>query len=532
MNLFKQFSPVAAAVLALCAGGPAAAGEAIQFANGLKFDWRANTSYTLAARLHDPDPVLAASDGSNDGDNNFKKHALTANRAALLLESTLSYGDSGFVLSGSTFYDRVYRSENDNTGPVNKPGPVNRFTDATRRYHGGYSRVLDAYAYTAFEFGEGSRATLRAGRHVVSWGEALFFPSISLAQGPADGTKTGIPGTETKDQLLPEDQVSASIEVTPRWTLLAHAQYNFHPTLAPATGSFLSTSDGVGPGATCLSVYVNDRCTFGLRGPDIRPDKRGQWGAGSRFRVTDQTEVGLYYLNYHDRSPITEINPFTSSYRIRYFDDIKLLGATLSTTFGSVTMAGELSHKRGAPALVNTVVNPATAATLVNPTRSDTTQLNISSFANIGRTSFADSMQLLAEVAAVRVSNVEARKAPGVEALGAGAAFFPASDALSFTRFGLAAQAQLVLGYPGIANGWDLTVPISYSRQIQGRTMLGGVGGEGDGRASLGATFTYNSNLQVGINYLGFFGKPNLSLIENRLLTDRDQLSMVVKYAF
>jgi hypothetical protein len=519
-------------MLALWGGAPAFAAEPIEFANGVKLDWRANTSYTLATRLESPDPLLAGAAGSNDGDNNFRRRALTANRAGLLLDATLSRGDSGLVLSGSTFYDDVYHRANDNAGPVNKPGAVNEFTDGARRYHGGYSRILDAYAYTAFQLGATSRATVRIGRHAVSWGEALFFPGISLAQGPADGTKTGIPGTETKDQLLPEDQVSATIEVTPRWSLLAHKQFNFHPTLAPAPGSYLNSSDGVGPGGTCLNPYVNNKCTFGLRGDDILPSKTGQWGVGSRYRVTDETEVGLYYLNYSDRSPLPEINAFTSSYRVRYFDGIKLAGATLSTTFGKVTLAGELSRKQGAPALVNTVVNPATGATVPNPTRADVTQLNVNAFANIGRTPLADSMQLLGEISGVRVSNVEARKAPGVEALGASAAFFPVSDTLSFTKSGLAATAQLVLGYPGIVGAWDLTVPVSYSQQIRGRTLLGGVGGEGDRRASVGATFTYKSNLQIGLSYLGFFGKPDLALATNRPLTDRDQLSLVVKYAF
>lgn len=116
---------------------------------------------------------------------------------------------------------------------------------------------------------------MRLGRHVVSWGEGLFFPSISLAQGPADGTKTGIVGTETKDQLLPEDQVSTQIEMSPKWSLLGHLQFGFHTTIAPAPGSFLSSADSTGPGGTCLQPYraVGGRsvCSYGSRGNDIDP---------------------------------------------------------------------------------------------------------------------------------------------------------------------------------------------------------------------------------------------------------------------
>ncbi|WP_343316268.1 DUF1302 domain-containing protein [Aromatoleum anaerobium] len=538
--------------MGLCITMPVSAGEPILFDSGMKLDWRVNSTYTLSTRLESPDKVLAANAGGNDGDNNFDKGALTANRLGLLLDATLSKGDTGFVLSASTFYDDVYHHSNDNEGPVNKAGDVNEFTSKARRFHGGYSRILDAYLYTSFDFAESSRATVRAGNHVVSWGEALFFPGISLAQGPADGTKTGIPGTETKDQLLPESQVSMMVEMTPKWSLMAHAQYDWHETLAPAPGSFLNTSDAVGEGGSCLGPYVTiptigfSDCSFGKRGKDIKPDDIGQWGLGTRYRVTDETELGIYYLNYHDRTPLPEINAFTpgvslgggrqignGSYRVRYFDDVKLIGATFSTSFGVAAVAGEISYKEGAPALVNTVVNPATGATIPNPTRADVMQVNLNAFANLGRTPIADQTQLLGEIAYVDISNVKARKAPGVEALGPAAAFFPASKDLSFGKSGLAISSTLSLTYPGVFTGWDLAVPISYSQQLRGRTILGGVGGEGDIRYSIGANFTYNRNFQIGMTYLGYAGDAEVAnLKKQRLQTDRDQLSLVMKYSF
>lgn len=563
---YLKISPVALAASLLCLAGAAHAGEPVDLGNGLTLDWRVATTYTLATRLHGPDPLLAKSSGGNDGDNNFKKGALTANRLGALIDTKLSKGDSGFVLSGSIFYDDVYHKSNDNTGSVNKPGPVNEFTEDAKRFHGGYARALDAYGYTAFEAGNLGRMTVRAGRHAVSWGEGLFFPGISLAQGPADGTKTGIPGTETKDQLLPEDQISATLELTPRLTLLAHAQYDWHPTLAAAPGSFLSTSDGVGPGGSCLGPYTKipavptlfagfSGCSFGVRGADITPGGgMGQWGVGSRYRVTDTTEVGLYFMNYHDRTPLPEINAFTpgtpipaalqpafggitqignGSYNIRYFDDIKLMGASFNTTLGSVAVAGEISYKDGAPVLVDTVVDPTTGRAFPTPTRASITQANLNAFANLGRTPIAGSVLLLGEVSVVQVSDVQARKAPGVENLGPAAAFFPTSNKLSFgDKTAVAISGQVVLGYPGIFEGWDLSVPISVSKQLQGRSILGGVGGEGDTRYSVGATFTKGGNFAVTLNYLGYLGSPSLDLLTFRPLTDRDQLSLVMKYAF
>ncbi len=508
MKRNSPLKPVAMAIAALAMAGAAQAGETITFENGVNLDWRFTTNYTLSQRTKSADPLLSKNGGANDGDNNFAKNALTANRISELFEGKVSKGDSGFVLSGSTFYDDVYHRSNDNTGLVNKPGAVNQFSDETKRYHGGYSRILDAYAYTSFELGASSRATVRLGRQAVNWGESVYFPNIAQAQGPFDGTKTGIPGTETKDVILPEDQLMASIELTPRLTLLGQYQYGFHSTIAPASGSFLNASDGVGPGGTCLQPYVNNKCSFGLRGNDILPSKTGQWGIGTRYRVTDQTEAGLYYLNYNDRTPLPITSLATSSYQVRYFDKVKLVGGTVSTRVTNNTSGyGELTYRDGVPVLIGA---------LGTPTRAKATQLNLGTFTNFGRTPFAESVNLLGEIVAVKYRGYDG----------------PESGLTFKTDSGVAFSGTLVLGYPGIFEGWDLTVPISYSQQLSGRTLLGSVGGKGDKRYSVGASFVRRGNLSLGLTYLGYAGGASLDATDNRLLADRDQLSFNMKYSF
>jgi hypothetical protein len=546
MKMHTALRPLALALLGAGIAAPVFAGEPIEFENGYKLDWRVNSTYTLSTRLENQDPKIAANTGGNDGNNNFDKGSLTANRLSLLFDTSFTNGRNGLVLSASTFYDDVYHRTNDNAGPVNKPGAVDEFTRDARRFHGGYTRLLDAYVFNTFDLGEGRRANVRFGRHVVSWGEGLFFPSISLAQGPADGTKTGIVGTETKDQLLPEDQVSTQIEMSPKWSLLGHLQFGFHTTIAPAPGSYLSAADSTGPGGTCLQPYrsVGGRsvCSYGVRGNDIDPGNTPQWGVGSRYRITDETEVGLYYLNYHDRSPLPVINAFNATsgalgggaYNVRYFDNIKLIGATYSTSVGAASIAAEVSYKQGAPVLVKTLVNPrapqAASSYLPTPTRGEILQANLNAIWNLERTALADQTTLTAEVAYVTIGSIEAINAPGA----ASATVFPKSKDLFFgANYGLAASGTLSLGYPGIFEGWDLSIPISLSRQLKGRTITGGVGGEGDMRASIGATFTYQRNLQVGLTYMGYFGDAEVvNQREFRALTDRDQLSLVMKYSF
>ncbi|WP_037472981.1 DUF1302 domain-containing protein [Simplicispira psychrophila] len=513
-SALTKASPIALAAALLCAAGAASAGESIEFGDGYKLDWRLNTNYTLSQRTKSAAPLLANNAAGNDGDNNFSKNALTANRLSALFEGKLSKGESGLVLSASTFYDDVYHRSNDNPGlGVSKPGRVDEFSADAKRFHGGYSRILDAYAYTSFEFGDSRRATIRVGRQAVNWGEAVYFPNIAQAQGPFDGTKSGVPGTETKDVILPEDQIAASVEITPRWTMLGQVQFGFHETIAPAPGTFLNSSDGVGPGGSCLGVYNGGNTCLGFaRKDDITPGKTGQWGIGTRYRVTDQTEAGLYYLNYNDRTPLPIIQPAPPTYRmgsyqVRYFDDVKLLGGTVSTTFGNTSAYGEMTYRKGVPLLMGA---------LATPERANATQINVGTFTNIGRSPIADSMQLLGEVSAVKYSGYEGKK----------------SDLNFKTDSGLAFSGTLVLGYPGVFEGWDLTVPISYSQQLSGRTLLGGVGGKGDKRYSIGATFVRRGNMSVNVTYLGYLGSASLDAVNYRPLADRDQLALNLKYSF
>ncbi|MBP6763100.1 MAG: DUF1302 family protein, partial [Thauera sp.] len=63
-------------------------------------------------------------------------------------------------------------------------------------------------------------------------------------------------------------------------------------------------------------------------------------------------------------------------------------------------------------------------------------------------------------------------------------------------------------------------------------TLLGPAGGQGERSFSIGAAMTYNQNLSFELTYLDFLGNANLDMRREKALTDRDQLSLVVKYSF
>jgi hypothetical protein len=66
---------------------------------------------------------------------------------------------NGLVLSASTFYDDVYhqhqRQQPGQRARYNKPGAAERVHPRRPRFHGGYTRLLDAYVFNTFDLGEG-----------------------------------------------------------------------------------------------------------------------------------------------------------------------------------------------------------------------------------------------------------------------------------------------------------------------------------------------------------------------------------------
>ena len=601
--------------LGLFSAATVQAGDTIEFENGVNLDWSVTASYNVAMRVAKPDPLLTGeqymwANRYNDGNNNFDQYSLVNNRLSALFQAKLSKGDSGFVLSGSTFYDDVYHRGTDaradkfkpllnngtvatvTVGGITRNARVNlstptmhgQFTPEAKRLHGGYSRFLDAYAYTNLDI-FGKRANIKAGRHVVSWGESLFFPNISMAQGPLDGSKANVPGTEIKEIMLPEDQISLSWQLGPKTTLLANYQYGWHETIIDAPGSYLSRSDIVGPGGYCLGDYIgtggknfqtNDCVlppdgkipetgnTFTTRGGywagDLKPKKNGSAGIGLRQRISEETELGFYYLRFNERVPLPLIR-FNSasaaggripvSWQRFYQPNVHLTGASFTTSLGEYVIGGEVSHRRGAPVLAGgdrdpnrTGLNSLWGLPFVTlsgnqfeiyaPTTANLTQVNLNTFANFGRTFLAPRTLLLAEATWVHVSGF---KPTQLQTNGICTQNFTANQCVTadklrlYSKNNIGFQTRFQLDYPGIAEGWDLSVPISYGQQLKGQNMLSNLGSKGDKILAISTEFT-RENLQLSASYVNWLGKPSTDDFGSRILTDRDFVSLGVKYTF
>lgn len=85
--------------------------------------------------------------------------------------------------------------------------------------------------------------------------------------------------------------------------------------------------------------------------------------------------------------------------------------------------------------------------------------------------------------------------------------------------------------YPGVFQGWDLEVPVRFSNVFSGSTpMSGSISGvQGDRRLSVGTTWKYLGNLEVGLNYTGYLGSADPV---KRPFADRDYATFSMKYSF
>ena len=575
---------------------PASAGI-LSLTDDIDAEYKLTLNYGVSMRLKNPSdnlingPVGAASGlpstiNFDDGDRNFSSASLINDRISGLAELNLRGPNYGIALSGDGFYDQVYHHPNDNNSPgtVNKTGPYNRFTDGARYYDGQRLRLLDAYAYGNWRIGPHQDLDLRVGRQVVAWGEALFFSGIATAQAPADASKAFVPGIETKDLLLPSNQVSLKMGLSDSLTLLGYYKLEYKATELNPVGDYFSITDAVGPGAEFL--YLSQNPFYSLtplpaplniplgqlvpgtpqvwtatRLGDQKPSDYGQYGVGLSYQLTAQTSVGGYYLRYDDTTPQVVL---TEGYQT-------LLAplAALPQPLQGVLQAVESSILKGqAPAVTLPLTSQAIGVQvpvsynvkyfdgihmgaasfstqafgvsfageasyrdnidlLADPasptaTRGKTTQADLSVLQVLGPGWFWDDLNLIGEFGTIHINEVDAVNNVTQLSNGAG----PVSkNSWAYSFLG-------TFDWKNVFPGWDITVPLTFQGIVRGSPPPGTFGalwGQGDQRASVGVDFSYLQRLTLGLTYSAFLGSANLA---QRPYADRDYLGFNIKYQF
>lgn len=517
----KRLFLAGTALVAVAAGPVLPAGaETFTFNDSdFKLSWDNTVKYSTAYRLRDPKASMLTDPNLDDGNRNFKA-GFTSNRADILSELTAGTRDYGVRMSGAAWFDTLYQRGNDNDSPATANAtsvPNNRFTGATRTVHGRNVELMDAFAYGNFSVDD-TRLTTRLGRHSLVYGESLFFGAngVAAAQQPVDLIKLlGVPSTQFKEVLLPVWQASGTAQLRENLSIGAYYQLQWRPTRLPASGSSLSTVDFVGAGAERIvvggPVLPGGGPAAFWRGKDIEARDSGQFGGQMRYTPEDTDyELGLYFAQYHDKTPQLYFVPSASptvaqlqsgnigQLRHVYPEDVRTVGASVSTVVGRTNVAGEMSYRWNAPLVSDpqTVLPGVLADNSNHPLYAVGRTLHAQASAIYAFTpgSLWDGASIVAEIAWNTRVGIDKN---------------PAALDPNTTRSALGIRGVFTPTYFQIANGLDVNVPIGLGYTPYGRSSAVGNfngGASRGGDISLGADFTYQSTWNFGLNATHYFG--------------------------
>jgi hypothetical protein len=194
---------------------------------------------------------------------------------------------------------------------------------------GGLSRVeegakfLDYFVFVPFSLGN-TPGEVRVGNQVISWGESTFIQGGVNLTNPVDVGQLRTPGAELKEALLPQGMVYFSLSPSDKFSMEAYYQYDWRKVVPDPVGSYFSTNDLAGPGATHAMLGFGRWSDLGTdwtpvggtfdpdfvfipRGENVEAKDSGQYGIALRYfadQIMGGMEFGLYYLRYHSRLPV------------------------------------------------------------------------------------------------------------------------------------------------------------------------------------------------------------------------------------
>ncbi|MDT3420244.1 hypothetical protein QF008_001989 [Pseudomonas protegens] len=321
----------------------------------------------------------ASSQSSDDGRLNFRKGETFSKIFKGVHDLQLSYGDSGVFLRGKYWYDFELKDESRRYVQI---------SDEHRKEAAKSSgaQLLDAFVYHNYFIAD-QPGNARLGKQVVSWGESTFIGNGINVINPTDVAAFRRPGAEIKEGLIPVNMLFLSQGLSENLSAEFFYQLEWDQTVVDNCGTFFG-SDVMADGCNTRMGFSppwdpNGQYHF-TRGGDRDARDSGQFGMALRWQVEalNNTEFGLYALNYHSRAPFLggtvgaapfAVKPGTrassAEYFIEYPEDIRLYGLSFATTLGTTAVSGELSYRPNMPLSLNG--SDVTIAALAGPMAAD-----------------------------------------------------------------------------------------------------------------------------------------------------------------
>ncbi len=308
--------------------------------------WQVNIDTTLSSsvdvRTSDRDYNLigianggkVGTSNADNGDLNFAPGTPVAATQRITTEVQVKRDDYGFFARATGFYDPIADSERTDFQP---------FSRAAERDIGADLRLLDAYAFARPSV-LGHAFDVRVGAQALNWGESTFIQFGINSINPLDATALRTPGSELRQGFLPIPVVDVRTDIGGGVSLEGFWQFAWTRSKLEPDGSFFSTNDTISDSGTYGNLsYVfpdNARSVYGVdqaigsvfggslpRSLDRHPTTLDEFGFALRktFASLGDTELGLYFENYHSRTPFGSFrtgSPNASGYGVGLLGDL------------------------------------------------------------------------------------------------------------------------------------------------------------------------------------------------------------------
>lgn len=545
-------------VLLLALAVYAGAASALEFRNGeLEGSFDTTLSLGMAWRVQDRDQALigianggtSRSVNEDNGDLNYDQHDLYAASVRATHELELKYRNFGAFFRASYFWDAVNHDNSD-------------LGDTARERVGQDFEFLDAYVHGRFDVA-GKTLNLRLGNQVVSWGESTFIPNGINIINPVNVSKLRTPGAELREAFLPTPMIWASQELSDTVSVEGFYQATWEKTRVDPRGTYFSSNDFITDDGNRVYAGFGRRkdehapltspltdpaaAVWAPRNPDQTPKDSGQYGLAARIFLPrlNNTELGLYHINYHSRTPLASaVRGNTSNalvagsarYFVEYPEDIRLWGASFNTAGpGGIALQGEYSYRPNlplqlaAPELLlaalgfpNVIGTFTPGQTITGYRRVDAQQLQITATKAFGPTWGADEFVTVAEVGYTYLDLPAHLRfnGPGV--------YLPSlQSAANMTSFGSVqtdgfatrqSWGYRLLGrmdFPNLLGAATVSPRVAFSHDVEG---TGPNFNEGVKALTLGVGFGFKQNWQADLGYTRYFGGRTYAGTDNPAL--------------
>lgn len=537
---------IAAAVCAACASTT----HAFTFeSDSVRGNFDTTVSTGAAIRAHDPscsrigDPSVCPTadvfgwSNSDDGNLNYRKGDLFATYLKGTHELLLKFPDDWKFLGRVNWLYDVKADDTKRT-PLSGAAKSEIVHDV---------RLLDLWAGKSFQIGE-NRASVRLGNQFLNWGESLFLPGGINATNAVDIQRLSQPGTQLKEAFLPAPMLTASSGLGNGLSLDGYYQFAWNRSKFPPAGAYWSVVDLFGKGrrpiflgpdpASSAALGIPDSPSIPIAGDD-KPMNGGQFGVALHYQPAGTSvNLGLYALNYHDKTPNLQFINGQSEGQWRFLENRKLYGASANFPLGNWAVGTELSYRpRDAIALsgcfspgqagdnVNGFAPAAECRQYVNGKRYQWHLTGLLSMTPGDHRWFLDLLgantaTLLAEAAVIHfpgLKSIYRRNSPDgtpVEQLPAAGLWGWTNDG-GATLFGAGTKTSAGVNvdfswvYDGtVIPGWQIVPEVFYFQAIKGRTPTLAANFMSDAKsANFIVSFIQNpANWQFAVNYATFWG--------------------------